>query len=55
MNGGISFTLALALILHGACCLFLYVTQRGFIYFPTAESGERRNVWGTLDQIIYLG
>ena len=40
MNGGITFSLVLALILYGACCLFLYAAQRSFIYFPTAESSN---------------
>ena len=37
MNGAITYPLSLLLGLYVACCLFLYVAQRGFIYFPTAE------------------
>jgi fermentation-respiration switch protein FrsA (DUF1100 family) len=40
LNSGITFSLVLALVLYGACCLFLYVAQRSFIYFPTAESSN---------------
>jgi pimeloyl-ACP methyl ester carboxylesterase len=38
MNGGITFSLVVALLLYGVFCLFLYVAQRSFIYFPTPES-----------------
>ena len=40
MNGSITFSLLLALVLYGACCLFLYLAQRSFIYFPTTESSN---------------
>ncbi len=40
MNGGISFSLLLALLFYGACCLLLYIAQRHLIYFPTAESSN---------------
>jgi len=38
MNSGLTLPLVLALVFYAACCLFLYVAQRSFIYFPTAES-----------------
>jgi pimeloyl-ACP methyl ester carboxylesterase len=38
MNSTIGSTLVLALLLYGAGCLFLYLTQRNFIYYPTPES-----------------
>jgi pimeloyl-ACP methyl ester carboxylesterase len=40
LNSSITFSLVLALVLYGACCLFLYLAQRSFIYFPTAESSN---------------
>jgi pimeloyl-ACP methyl ester carboxylesterase len=40
MNSGLTVSLVLALIFYAACCLFLYLAQRSFIYFPTAESSN---------------
>jgi pimeloyl-ACP methyl ester carboxylesterase len=40
MSNSITFTLALVLVLYAACCLLLYLGQRSFIYFPTAETSN---------------
>ena len=40
MNSSITLPLVVALMLYGACCLFLYIAQRSFIYFPTAASSN---------------
>ncbi len=37
MNSSIGSTLLFALLVYAGCSLFLYIAQRGFIYFPTPE------------------
>ena len=37
MNTSLGYTLLLVLIFYSACCLFLYLAQRSFIYYPTTE------------------
>jgi pimeloyl-ACP methyl ester carboxylesterase len=38
MNSTIASTAVLVLVVYSAACLFLYLTQRYFIYYPTPES-----------------
>jgi pimeloyl-ACP methyl ester carboxylesterase len=40
MNTGITYSLVLALVLYSACCLFLYIAQRSFIYFHSAATSN---------------
>ncbi|MEP5763614.1 MAG: alpha/beta hydrolase [Halieaceae bacterium] len=40
MNSTINSILLVVLVLYGAACVFLFVMQRGFIYYPTPESSN---------------
>jgi len=40
MNSSFGYTLLTVLVVYSALCLFLFLAQRSFIYFPTPASGN---------------